>query len=109
MADPGPAFVVGRDRGGRERLMDLLTLGDSSRSDGFPRVIPIGFYWNGNQIVVCTATTAPKAKALSSRPNVAITMDQRTPKRPLKASGAALDVVAHPNRCRTRHKPSRLT
>jgi hypothetical protein len=24
-------------------------------SDGFPRVIPIGFYWNGNQIVVCTA------------------------------------------------------
>jgi nitroimidazol reductase NimA-like FMN-containing flavoprotein (pyridoxamine 5'-phosphate oxidase superfamily) len=20
-------------------------------SDGFPRVIPIGFYWNGNQIV----------------------------------------------------------
>jgi nitroimidazol reductase NimA-like FMN-containing flavoprotein (pyridoxamine 5'-phosphate oxidase superfamily) len=44
-------------------------------SDGFPRVIPIGFYWNGNQIVVCTATTAPKAKALSSRPNVAITID----------------------------------
>ena len=29
-------------------------------SDGFPRVIPIGFYWNGNQIVVCTAATAPK-------------------------------------------------
>ena len=22
-------------------------------SDGFPRAIPIGFYWNGNQIVVC--------------------------------------------------------
>ncbi len=44
-------------------------------SDGFPRVIPIGFHWNGNQIVVCTATTAPKAKALSSRPNVAITID----------------------------------
>ena len=44
-------------------------------SDGFPRVVPIGFYWNGNQIVVCTATTAPKAKALSSRPNLAITID----------------------------------
>jgi hypothetical protein len=27
-------------------------------------VIPIGFYWNGNQIVVCTATTAPKVKEL---------------------------------------------
>ena len=44
-------------------------------SDGFPRVIPIGFYWNGNQIVVCTAATAPKVKALSSRPNVATTID----------------------------------
>jgi hypothetical protein len=44
-------------------------------SDGFPRVIPIGFYWNGNQIVVCTAATAPKVRALSSRPNVAITID----------------------------------
>ena len=44
-------------------------------SDGFPRVIPIGFYWNGNQIVVCTAATAPKVKALSSRPNVAMTID----------------------------------
>jgi hypothetical protein len=44
-------------------------------SDGFPRVIPIGFYWNGNQIVVCTAATAPKVKALSSRPDVARTID----------------------------------
>ena len=44
-------------------------------SDGFPRVIPIGFYWNGKQIVVCTAATAPKVQALSSRPNVAITID----------------------------------
>ena len=44
-------------------------------SDGLPRVIPIGFYWNGNQIVVCTAATAPKVKALSSRPDVAMTID----------------------------------
>jgi hypothetical protein len=44
-------------------------------SDGFPRVIPIGFFWNGNQIVVCTAATAPKVKALSSGPNVAMTID----------------------------------
>jgi nitroimidazol reductase NimA-like FMN-containing flavoprotein (pyridoxamine 5'-phosphate oxidase superfamily) len=43
--------------------------------DGLPRVIPIGFYWNGERIVVCTATTSPKAKALSVRPNVAITID----------------------------------
>jgi hypothetical protein len=44
-------------------------------SDGFPRVIPIGFYWNGSEIVICTAATAPKVKALSSRPNVAVTID----------------------------------
>jgi hypothetical protein len=44
-------------------------------SDGFPRVIPIGFYWNGSQIVVCTAATAPKVKAIASRPNVAVTID----------------------------------
>ncbi len=44
-------------------------------SDSFSRVIPIGFYWNGSQIVVCTAATAPKVKALSSRPEVALTID----------------------------------
>ncbi len=44
-------------------------------SDGFPRVIPIGFLWNGSRIVVCTAATAPKVKALSSRPHVAVTID----------------------------------
>ena len=44
-------------------------------TDGFPRAVPTGFYWNGNEIVVCTAATAPKVKALSSRPNVALTID----------------------------------
>ena len=43
--------------------------------DGLPRVIPIGFHWNGEHIVICTATTAPKARALSSRPEVAVTID----------------------------------
>lgn len=43
--------------------------------DGLPRVIPIGFYWNGERIVVCTAPTSPKARALSVRPNVALTID----------------------------------
>ena len=43
--------------------------------DGLPRVIPIGFYWNGEHIVVCTAPTSPKARALSARPNVALTID----------------------------------
>jgi len=43
--------------------------------DGLPRVIPVGFYWNGERIVVCTVPTSPKARALSSRPNVALTID----------------------------------
>lgn len=43
--------------------------------DGHPRAIPIGFFWNGNQIVVCTATTSPKVRAMTSRPNVALTID----------------------------------
>jgi uncharacterized pyridoxamine 5'-phosphate oxidase family protein len=59
---------------------ELLRSGSMARlayngSDGLPRVIPIGFYWNGERIVVCTAPTSPKVRALSSRPNVALTID----------------------------------
>jgi hypothetical protein len=43
--------------------------------DGFPRVVPVGFLWNGAAIIVCTAVTAPKVKALRGRPNVALTID----------------------------------
>lgn len=43
--------------------------------DGFPRVIPIGFYWNGERIVVCTVPTSPKVRALAARPQVALTFD----------------------------------
>ncbi len=62
---------------GARYLLDsatLLRLGYNG-SDGFPRVIPIGFLWDGNQIVICTAATAPKVELLSSRPEVALTMD----------------------------------
>jgi hypothetical protein len=62
---------------GARKLLDAATLLRLAYdgSDGFPRVIPIGFHWNGTEIVVCTAATAPKVKALSSRPNVAMTID----------------------------------
>jgi hypothetical protein len=43
--------------------------------DGLPRVIPIGFFWNGDAIVICTAVTAPKVRALSDHPEVALTID----------------------------------
>jgi nitroimidazol reductase NimA-like FMN-containing flavoprotein (pyridoxamine 5'-phosphate oxidase superfamily) len=43
----------------------LLTSGSMVRlayagKDGTPRVIPMGFYWTGDQVVVSTAATAPK-------------------------------------------------
>src|SRR5829696_4253364 len=49
---------------GARNLLDSATLLRLAYngSDGFPRVIPIGLHWNGNQIVVCTAATAPKVK-----------------------------------------------
>jgi Pyridoxamine 5'-phosphate oxidase len=43
--------------------------------DGFPRVVPVGFYWDGKRIVVCTATTAPKVRALAMDPRVSLTID----------------------------------
>jgi len=53
------------------KLVRLAYLG----GDGYPRVIPIGFYWNGAQIIICTAPTAPKVRALAKNPHVALTID----------------------------------
>jgi hypothetical protein len=65
--------------------------------DGFPRVIPIGFYWDGERIVVCTAPTSPKVRALASRPRVALTIDSgstpATAKALLMRGIAAADTV----------------
>jgi nitroimidazol reductase NimA-like FMN-containing flavoprotein (pyridoxamine 5'-phosphate oxidase superfamily) len=43
--------------------------------DETPRVVPVGFFWTGRQFIIATATTAPKVKALSARPAVALTID----------------------------------
>jgi hypothetical protein len=64
--------------------------------DGFPRVIPIGFLWTGEQIIVCTAPSSPKARALAARPEVALTIDtdQGTASRSLSVRGvAAIEIV----------------
>jgi uncharacterized pyridoxamine 5'-phosphate oxidase family protein len=45
-------------------------------SDGFPRVVPVGFLWKGETIYVCTATSAPKVAALRERPRVAAVIDE---------------------------------
>ena len=44
-------------------------------TDGTPRVVPIGFHWNGSQIVIGGPPDAPKMKALAKNPKVALTID----------------------------------
>ncbi len=43
--------------------------------DGTPRVVPIGFHWNGEELVVATATDAPKTKVLTDGSKVAVSID----------------------------------
>jgi nitroimidazol reductase NimA-like FMN-containing flavoprotein (pyridoxamine 5'-phosphate oxidase superfamily) len=62
--------------------------------DGTPRVIPIGFLWTGEAVVLATHPTAPKFKALRARPRVALTIDTASPTRSLLLRGdAEIDVV----------------
>jgi hypothetical protein len=44
-------------------------------TDETPRVIPVGFFWTGDQVVISTATTSPKVTALSTHPDVALAID----------------------------------
>ncbi len=43
--------------------------------DGSPRVVPIWFHWNGQEIVMASPPKAPKLKALAKNPKVALTID----------------------------------
>jgi hypothetical protein len=63
--------------------------------DGTPRSIPIGFTWNGSEIVMCTTKNAAKVSALRHNPAVAMTIDTEVhpPKTLLIRGRAELDVV----------------
>lgn len=63
--------------------------------DGTPRNVPIGFTWNGSEIVMCTAPNAPKLHALRHNPMVALTIDTEVhpPKILLLRGRAELDLV----------------
>ncbi|GAA2215280.1 pyridoxamine 5'-phosphate oxidase family protein [Nonomuraea monospora] len=63
--------------------------------DGTPRNVPIGFTWNGSQIVMCTTKNAPKLAHLRENPAVALTIDTEVhpPKILLIRGQAELDVV----------------
>jgi hypothetical protein len=57
--------------------------------DGTPRVIPVGFLWTGQAVLVATHPTAPKFAALRARPRVALTIDTPSPARSLLLRGEA--------------------
>jgi Pyridoxamine 5'-phosphate oxidase len=64
--------------------------------DGDPRVIPIGFVWNGAQLVMFTVPAAAKVRALQRNPRVAITIDTMEPWPPrvlLVRGAASLELV----------------
>ena len=43
--------------------------------DGTPRNVPIGFTWNGSEVVMCTTPNSPKLISLRHNPVVALTID----------------------------------
>ena len=43
--------------------------------DGTPRNIPIGFTWNGAEIVMCSPPNAPKIRSLRQNAEAALTID----------------------------------
>ncbi|MGE5222555.1 MAG: pyridoxamine 5'-phosphate oxidase [Omnitrophica WOR_2 bacterium] len=44
-------------------------------TDGTPRLIPIGFHWNGSELVTGNPANAPRFKALKDGDQVAVTID----------------------------------
>ena len=64
-------------------------------ADGAPRCVPIGFVWNGTEIVMCTTKNAAKVPALRHNPAVALTIDTEVhpPKILLIRGRVELDVV----------------
>src|SRR5215217_3841476 len=46
--------------------------------DGSPRVIPIGYLWNGEVFVMGSPANAPKIRALAANPKVALTVDSES-------------------------------
>lgn len=79
----------------QELLARSLTRLAYVAKDGTPRVVPIGFTWNGAEIVMCTSKNAPKLPGLRKNPMVALTIDtEEFPPRILLIRGRAeLDAV----------------
>jgi hypothetical protein len=92
----------------RSRLADpvadrLLNSANPARlayvaEDGTPRVVPVGFHWNGVTIVIGTVPGSAKVTALQANPAVALTVDTSPPAWPpnvlLIRGTAAVTLVA---------------
>jgi hypothetical protein len=68
---------------GKPISQDLLASGIPARVayvgiDGDPRVVPIGFHWNGSQILLFTVPKSAKVRALRQNRRVAITIDTQS-------------------------------
>jgi hypothetical protein len=68
---------------GKQISLDLLASAIPARFayvgiDGDPRVVPIGFHWNGTQILLFTVPKSAKVRALRQNPRVAITIDTQS-------------------------------
>jgi hypothetical protein len=63
--------------------------------DGTPRVVPIWFDWNGEEIVVVSPPDAPKIQALQKHPFVTLSIDGTTwPYKVLQVRGnARIEIV----------------
>jgi len=58
--------------------------------DGTPRVVPIWFHWNGQEIVFGSPVKAPKVQVLPQNSKVAVTIDGNTwPYKVLQIRGTA--------------------
>jgi hypothetical protein len=90
----GIAEVLNRPTSQELLARDLTRLAYVA-TDGTPRSIPIGFVWNGTEVVMCTAKNAAKVPALRRNPAVALTIDTEVhpPKILLLRGRAELDVV----------------
>jgi len=94
MADPHSATELVEP--GAQRLLNEAPLARLAYvgTDGGPTVVPVGFLWNGESVVVCTATTAPKVDAIRRIPRVAVEIEGDHAAQLLLIRGvAAIDVV----------------
>jgi PPOX class probable F420-dependent enzyme len=59
-------------------------------TDGTPRAIPVWYHFNGTEFVIGTPVKAPKVKALTKNPRVALTIDDNDfPHKVLLVRGSA--------------------